>query len=124
MPSRGRRRPSLLRLSRHRFPQADARSRQAARVSARCAHPSRRNPAAAQPRLAGVPRAARLIVLWLRSAACSWVSPKRTDITLRAPFLAQLFPVFQPFPDLALKAAVRRIVELFSAQRLGKVVLA
>jgi hypothetical protein len=38
----------------------------------------------------------------------------------RIPFLPQLRPVIQPLPDLALEAALGRIVELLAAERFGK----
>src|SRR5689334_3772396 len=41
-----------------------------------------------------------------------------------ASLLAQLRPVFEPLPDLALEATLGRIVELVTAERLGEVVLA
>src|SRR5262249_22200387 len=40
------------------------------------------------------------------------------------PLLPQLCPVFQPLPDLALEAALGRIVEGVAAERLREVVLA
>src|SRR5262249_58381730 len=42
----------------------------------------------------------------------------------RIPFLPQLRPIFQPFPDLAFETALGRVVELLAAERLREVVLA
>src|SRR5256885_14889748 len=42
----------------------------------------------------------------------------------RTAFLPQLLPILQPLPDLALEAALRRIVEFLAAQRLREVILA
>ena len=41
-----------------------------------------------------------------------------------APLLPELRPVLEPLPDLALEAALRRVVEGLPAERLGEVVLA
>ena len=43
---------------------------------------------------------------------------------LLPPLLPQLFPPLQPLPDLALEAALRRVVEVLAAERVGPVVLA
>ena len=43
---------------------------------------------------------------------------------LPAPLLPELRPVLEPLPDLALEAALRRVVEALPAERLGEVVLA
>src|SRR6187431_1239400 len=40
------------------------------------------------------------------------------------PLAAQLRPVIQPLPDLALEAAFGRIVEILPWQRVGKIILA
>src|ERR1700682_2942726 len=45
-------------------------------------------------------------------------------LSIAAPFLPQLRPIFEAFADFAFKAALGRIVELPAAERLGEIVLA
>ena len=56
----------------------------------------------------------------LKSQSC----PKAAKSILAVTFLPQLRPVVQPLPDLALEAALGRIVELLAAERFREVVLA
>src|SRR5262249_24165536 len=49
---------------------------------------------------------------------------KRKCHSTSAPFTAQLRPIIQPLPDLALEAAFGRVVKLLAAERFRKIVLA
>src|SRR6266702_8959168 len=49
---------------------------------------------------------------------------QRKPDSLRSPLPPQLRPVLEPFPDLALEAAVGRIVEGLTSQRFREIVLA
>src|SRR5690242_14281693 len=60
-----------------------------------------------------------------RSSSCTnLIATQRSGRWLVAPPLpAQLRPVVQPLPDLALEAALGRVVEGFAAELVGKIVL-
>src|ERR1700761_3176406 len=51
------------------------------------------------------------------SACRPRVDAVRAILSRSTPFTAKLRPIIQPFPDLTLEAAFRRIVELLSAER-------